>query len=219
MLGPRDKAARPRTSICALVRFAFRACDLAAVPGAAERQRAIPVSVPPSLTKSLPSLFTYINRESSGISRERWATHTNTEGQCAPRPARRACTPHRWTCLLCDSSRVSGTQRCASRYSPTIPTCLTGSSVCMYVCRKVKNSQARTGHQRGMGGRWTDDDDTHERHTDTNKLTMTPPHEHTSEGGRDDRGVPYHAEPTLSSAQVLKLTRHTARAVAVAASA
>ena len=27
--------------------------------------------------------------------------------------------------------------------------------------------------------------------------------EHTSEGGRDDRGVPYHAESTLSSAQVL----------------
>ena len=27
---------------------------------------------------------------------------------------------------------------------------------------------------------------------------------HTSEGGRDDRGVPYHAESTLSSAQVLK---------------
>jgi len=26
----------------------------------------------------------------------------------------------------------------------------------MYVCRKVKNSQARTGHQRGMGGRETD---------------------------------------------------------------
>ena len=24
-----------------------------------------------------------------------------------------------------------------------------------------------------------------------------PPHEHTSEGGRDDRGVPYHAESTL----------------------
>ena len=35
----------------------------------------------------------------------------------------------------------------------------------------MKNSQARTGHQRGMGGRWTDDDDTHERHTDTNRLT------------------------------------------------
>ena len=35
----------------------------------------------------------------------------------------------------------------------------------------MKNSPARTGHQRGMGGRWTDDDDTHERHTDTNKLT------------------------------------------------
>ena len=34
---------------------------------------------------------------------------------------------------------------------------------------------------------------------------MTPPNEHTSEGGRDDRGVPYHAEPTLSSAQVLKM--------------
>ena len=28
----------------------------------------------------------------------------------------------------------------------------------MHVCRKEKNSQARTGHQRGMGGRWTDDD-------------------------------------------------------------
>ena len=41
----------------------------------------------------------------------------------------------------------------------------------MYVCRKMNNSQARTGHQRGMGGRGTDDDDTHERHTDTNKLT------------------------------------------------
>jgi len=47
----------------------------------------------------------------------------------------------------------------------------------MYVCRKVKNSQARTGHQRGMGGRKTDDDDTHERHTDTNKLTR-----HTASG-------------------------------------
>ena len=39
----------------------------------------------------------------------------------------------------------------------------------------MKNSQARTGHQRGMGGRWTDDDDTHERHTDTNKLTRPRP--------------------------------------------
>ena len=29
--------------------------------------------------------------------------------------------------------------------------------------RKVKNSQARTGHQRGMDGRGTDDDDTLER--------------------------------------------------------
>ena len=47
----------------------------------------------------------------------------------------------------------------------------------MYVCRKAKNSQARTGHQRGMGGRWTDDDDTHERHIDTNKLTR-----HTASG-------------------------------------
>ena len=41
----------------------------------------------------------------------------------------------------------------------------------MYVCRKMNNSRAQTGHQRGMGGRGTDDDDTHERHTDTNKLT------------------------------------------------
>ena len=31
---------------------------------------------------------------------------------------------------------------------------------------------------------------------------MTTPNEQTSEGGRDDRGVPYHAESTLSSAQV-----------------
>ena len=37
-------------------------------------------------------------------------------------------------------------------------------------------------------------------------FVMTPPNEHTSEGGRDDRGVPYHAE-TLSSAQVLKKHR------------
>merc|ERR1711965_377789 len=35
----------------------------------------------------------------------------------------------------------------------------------------MNNSQARTGHQRGMGGRETDDDDTHERHKDTNRLT------------------------------------------------
>ena len=33
-------------------------------------------------------------------------------------------------------------------------------------------------------------------------FVMTPPNEHTSEGGRDDRGVPYHAESTLY--QVLK---------------
>ena len=37
----------------------------------------------------------------------------------------------------------------------------------MYVCRKMNNSQARTGHQRGMGGRETDDDDTRERHRHT----------------------------------------------------
>ena len=34
-------------------------------------------------------------------------------------------------------------------------------------------------------------------------FVMTPPND-TSEGGRDDRGVPYHAESTLSSAQVLR---------------
>ena len=38
-------------------------------------------------------------------------------------------------------------------------------------------------------------------------FVMTPPNEHTSEGGRDDRGVPYHAESTLSSAQVLKCSK------------
>ena len=41
-----------------------------------------------------------------------------------------------------------------------------------------------------------------DRHT---VCVMTPPNEHSSEGGRDDRGVPYHAESTLSSAQVLKV--------------
>ena len=40
-------------------------------------------------------------------------------------------------------------------------------------------------------------------------FSMTPPNEHTSEGGRDDRGVPYHAESTLSSAEVL--LKHDAR--------
>ena len=35
------------------------------------------------------------------------------------------------------------------------------------------------------------------------RVCYDPPNEHTSEGGRDDRGVPYHAESTLSSAQVL----------------
>ena len=43
---------------------------------------------------------------------------------------------------------------------------------------------------------------------------MTPPNEHTSEGGRDDRGVPYHAESTLSSAQVLKIGSTGATAIA-----
>ena len=36
------------------------------------------------------------------------------------------------------------------------------------------------------------------------RVCYDPPDEHTSEGGRDDRGVPYHAESALSSAQVLK---------------
>ena len=38
------------------------------------------------------------------------------------------------------------------------------------------------------------------------RVCYDPPNEHTSEGGRDDRGVPYHAESALSSAQVLKVT-------------
>ena len=38
---------------------------------------------------------------------------------------------------------------------------------------------------------------------------MTPPNEHSSEGGRDDRGVPYHAESTLFGAQVLKRDKQT----------
>ena len=43
-------------------------------------------------------------------------------------------------------------------------------------------------------------------------FVMTPPNEHTSEGGRDDRGVPYHAESTLSGAQVLKVCESQASA-------
>ena len=42
-------------------------------------------------------------------------------------------------------------------------------------------------------------------------FVMPPPNEHSSEGGRDDRGVPYHAESTLSSAQVLKSRLHVCR--------
>ena len=45
---------------------------------------------------------------------------------------------------------------------------------------------------------------------------MTPPDEHTSEGGRDDEtigGVPYHAESTLSSAQVLIAMKNYCSAV------
>ena len=52
----------------------------------------------------------------------------------------------------------------------------------MYYVRKVKNSPRTVGlgldtNEHGMGGRWTDDDDTHKRHTDTNKLTR-----HTASG-------------------------------------
>ena len=43
------------------------------------------------------------------------------------------------------------------------------------------------------------------RDTIMHRVCYDPPNEHASEGGRDDRGVPYHAESTLSSAQVLKL--------------
>ena len=51
---------------------------------------------------------------------------------------------------------------------------------------------------------------TRERERSCTVFVMTPPDEHTrerDEGGRDDRGVPYHAESTLSSAQVLKRER------------
>ena len=66
----------------------------------------------------------------------------------------------------------------------------------MYVCRKVKNSQARTEHQRGMDGRETDDDDTLERHTDTNKLT-----------GHTARLAATHPEWTLSLIHISEPTR------------
>ena len=93
---------------------------------------------------------------------------------------------------MCGDARVAPpcpTTLCVWRNLPYLPylTWLKGSATCsapcvlrrharqfracMYVCRKMNNSRARTGHQRGMGGRGTDDDDTHERHTDTNKLT------------------------------------------------
>ena len=46
------------------------------------------------------------------------------------------------------------------------------NSIKVRLGRKAKNSLARTGHQRGMGGRETDDDDTLERHTDTQTHTQ-----------------------------------------------
>ena len=67
-----------------------------------------------------------------------------------------------------DSFSQLGRIDCVSRLAFSIRFSMEGGSArrrCMYVCRKVKNSQARTGHQRGMGGRRTDDDGTHERHT------------------------------------------------------
>jgi len=42
-------------------------------------------------------------------------------------------------------------------------------------------------------------------------FVMTPPMNTPVRGGRDDRGVPYHAESTLSSAQVLKKRKASAR--------
>ena len=78
------------------------------------------------------------------------------------------------TRLLAKRSMMRG-QR-GSRPAPTLPeqiyeTSTDGRRPCgrasallttcsMYVCRKMNNSRARTGHQRGMGGRGTDDDET-----------------------------------------------------------
>ena len=69
--------------------------------------------------------------------------------------------------VLADCSQLPGLRRVYRE--PPGPS--TSGALPHRLGRKVKNSQARTGHQRGMGGRWTDDDDTHERHTDTNRLT------------------------------------------------
>ena len=80
--------------------------------------------------------------------------------------------------------------------------------------RKVKNSQARKPHQRGMGGRGTDDDDTHERQTGTNRLNIvnvqtTPLSRPARCAGRHPamRPARQHTRPAPSDAPFLLLRR------------
>ena len=64
--------------------------------------------------------------------------------------------------------------------------------------RKVKNSQARTGHQRGMDGRETDDDDTpSDTQTQSSALHLFP--------AKAKRGVWWQASPSFWECSLLVL--------------
>ena len=57
---------------------------------------------------------------------------------------------------------------------------------------EAKNSLVRTGHQRGMDGRETEDDDTRERHTDTQTQQLSDTHKltrHTASWAATHPGV------------------------------
>ena len=148
----------------------------------------LPLSLPPpspSDSSPPPGLIRGVQRPP----RTNMGTHLGIADPPAPcRRRRRPCRPrfHPLALLPTPSGRQ---QKHADRTLRTSPSCsrqawlaacwgvvfvcvvYSLSTQCICYVRKVKNSQARTGHQRGMDGRETDDDDTLERHTDTNKLT------------------------------------------------
>ena len=119
-------------------------------------------------------------------SQQEICTHSDLLGlgslflECAPPPA----PP--WRDALDEDGFAGGTESQAGN------SC---SEVC--VCTRRRFDEASTwrlvGRRESAGG------------LTSRAVCYDPPNEHTSEGGRDDRGVPYHAESTLSSAQVLKL--------------
>ena len=67
-----------------------------------------------------------------------------------------------------------------------------------FFCLVSEEQQARTGHQRGMGGRRTDDDGTHERNTDTNKLRGESSFTVVAAGGRSAERMARRRMPLLS---------------------